>query len=691
MTLEEKLELWVKITGVDPNQTNYSIRFDGGLSSWDIKKMNDRITEALKYDAYGYFADAYLNIYFKEYLSKKQISLMELITNEQMKPYMDDIMTLYWEMGKSESEQKIINAANKALDFYGLRHENLQVFDIIELQMSAKRCMENNLRRLQFSTGPAANNGFRVSSDIYMYKNLDALLLCAANNTIDGVSLGYIRNEKMLTDSYFAFIIKNGQNLYLLTDMPKYDNPIQNRMSRCPGRNMSNRIESNFFPYQTIADIDTSDLWGSGRYGISETSNALTQHIENSKAYRTKIGTFDSLDEQEAFWTVTMLDMIKQDFYITVPQYEISYTGSMIQIDQLEDAQHALMIRSAFPVMELPQIQINDTLQMEFEQRKEVDGVNDDLFERYKDQLDTAAFNLIQGTDKFVLADEKYSEKLFFGDVKHELIAFDRNMCGTKEEILYHQQYIERYNCSKQIQKLLDDDFAKNRNVVVDKIRDLITPQIRDLCKLCLKGKLKEIIPVQDDEKIVMKIKSFSKVEEFEHWYQGSYIGTTFRYGYKDVVKNDMHCYFSQKAPGVIFTITPKNLQDLLLLCGCNISELPEQIQNWHNKPDYYGNPILQNVDPLLWNINDPFQKLDFDISVVVSKKEYLKICEEAGVEKIEFWKDIAPVCCSNNSGCTGKRRYVRNEDGNYGYQVNKKCLQCPWYKENLQKGGYTK
>ena len=205
MTLKEKLELWVKITGVDPNQTNYSIRFDGGLSSWDIKKMNDRITEALKYDAYGYFADAYLNIYFKEYLSKKQISLMELITNEQMKPYMDDIMTLYWEMGKSESEQKIINAANKALDFYGLRHENLQVFDIIE-----------------FSTGPAANNGFRVSSDIYMYKNLDALLLCAANNTIDGVSLGYIRNEKMLTDSYFAFIIKNGQNLYLLTDMPKY-------------------------------------------------------------------------------------------------------------------------------------------------------------------------------------------------------------------------------------------------------------------------------------------------------------------------------------------------------------------------------------------------------------------------------------------------------------------------------------
>lgn len=42
MTLEEKLRLWVKITGIDPsvNQTYYTIHFDGSLSSWDIEKVN---------------------------------------------------------------------------------------------------------------------------------------------------------------------------------------------------------------------------------------------------------------------------------------------------------------------------------------------------------------------------------------------------------------------------------------------------------------------------------------------------------------------------------------------------------------------------------------------------------------------------------------------------------------------------
>lgn len=459
MTLEEKLELWVKITGVDPNQTNYSIRLDGRLSSWDIKKMNDRITEALKYDAYGYFADAYLSVYFKKYLAKKQVSLQELLENKQMQQYMEDVKNLYYEIQISDSGNQIMDAAKKALDFYGLQHSTLEIFDIVELQVSANRCMDHKLRKLQFSTGTAASAGFKVSKNIYMYKNLDALLLCAANHTIDGVSLGYIRNEEQLTDSYFAFIIRNGQNLYLLTDMPKYSNPVQNRMSRCPGRGMSERIESNFFPYQSVANIDTSDLWDSGRYGIDETSNALA---EQSDQIRTLIGTFDSLDEQEAFWTVTMLDMIKKEFYEQVPQYELSYTGSMIQTKQLPDTENALAIRSMFSTIELQDIDITDTMEMEFEQRKDVDGANDDLIERYKDQIDPAALNLIKGSDRFTLADEKYS-KISFGKKQHTLIAFDTDMCGTKEEVLYTQKYVERYNYSKQIQMLLDNDFEKKQ------------------------------------------------------------------------------------------------------------------------------------------------------------------------------------------------------------------------------------
>lgn len=680
MTLKEKLELWVKITGVDPNQTSYSIRFDGGLSTWDIKKMNDRITEALKYDEYGYFADAYLSVYFKKYLAKKQVSLQELLENKQMQQYMEDVKNLYYEIQISDSGNQIMDAAKKALDFYGLQHSTLEIFDIVELQVSANRCMDHKLRKLQFSTGTAASAGFKVSKNIYMYKNLDALLLCAANHTIDGVSLGYIRNEEQLTDSYFAFIIRNGQNLYLLTDMPKYSNPVQNRMSRCPGRGMSERIESNFFPYQSVANIDTSDLWDSGRYGIDETSNALA---EQSDQIRTLIGTFDSLDEQEAFWTVTMLDMIKKEFYEQVPQYELSYTGSMIQTKQLPDTENALAIRSMFSTIELQDIDITDTMEMEFEQRKDVDGANDDLIERYKDQIDPAALNLVKETERFSLMSSKY-KKQSYGETKPVFIAFDRDTCGTRDEILYTQKYIERYNYFQQIQRLMDEDFKKNRKAIEDQIQDRITPRIRELCKLQLQGKLMGRIQVYQGGKDLLKEMPFGKIEDFEHWYKDSYDGTTFQYGYEYMNKKYMHCYFTNKKAGVIFIMKPRNLQDLLLLCGCEKSDLPKQIQKWHNKPKYYGNQILRNIDPLLWNVDDPFEHLEFSVSVLVSQKEYLALCKEAGVEEKEFWKALPPTCYSEIRGvCKGKRRYLQKPDGSWGYQLNKKCVDCDWRKGN--------
>lgn len=678
MTLKEKLELWVKITGVDPNQTSYSIRFDGGLSTWDIKKMNDRITEALKYDTYGYFADAYLSVYFKKYLAKKQVSLQELLENKQMRQYMDDVKILYHEIQNSDSGKQIMDAANRALDFYDLQHSSLEIFDIVELQVSANRCMDHKLQRLQFSSGTATSAGFKVSKNIYMYKNMDALLLCAVNNTIDGVSLGYIRNEKQLTDSYFAFIIRNGQNLYLLTDMPKYSNPVQNRMIRCPGRNMSERIESNFFPYQTVANIDTSDLWNSGRYGINETSNTLAKQ---SDQFRTLIGTFDSLDEQEAFWTITMLDMIKKEFYEQIPQYELSYTGSMLRIKQLPDTENALAIRSVFPTIELQDIDITNTMEMEFEQRKDVDGINDYLIKQYKDQIDPAALNLVKETERFSLISSKYTERSY-SEEKPIFIAFDRDTCGTREEILYTQKYIERYNYSKQIQRLLDEDFEKNRKTIVDLIQDRITPRIRELCKLQLQGKLLNMTQVWKDGKHIPEKRPFGEVEDFEHWYQNNGKHTTFRYGYEWINKSEMHCYFTHRKPRVVFIIKPRNLQDLLLLCGCEKSNLPKQIQNWNNSPDYYGNPILQNIDPLLWNVNNPFEHLNFDISILVSKKEYLTLCKEAGVEEKEFWKELPPTCYYG-SVCVGKRRFLQKPDGSLGYQLYKKCIDCDWRKEN--------
>lgn len=77
MTLKEKLDLWVKITGVNPSEKNkkYTIYMDGRLSDFDIQKMNERIMNSLKYDETGLFADTYLKIYLKKFMSCDGISI----------------------------------------------------------------------------------------------------------------------------------------------------------------------------------------------------------------------------------------------------------------------------------------------------------------------------------------------------------------------------------------------------------------------------------------------------------------------------------------------------------------------------------------------------------------------------------------------------------------------------------------
>ena len=666
MTIEEKLALWVKVTGIDPNNppTSYKIPMDGSLSVWTVKTMNDQIKEALTYDDSGMFAEAYLQTYFQQFLEQRKISLFDLVTKPDHTAYVQDLKKLYDALQENHAEKTILEDAAKAMDFYDLPHDTLSVFTIAELRTSANRCMNGRLQILQFATGKSAKDCFKMSKDIFIYKDINALLFSAASHQIDGVTLAYIR-EKEITDSYFAFVIKNGENLYLLTDMTHYAYPGQNRTNRCPGRSMHDRINCNYFPYQSVAKIDTSDLWDSGRYGTSESADAPGTGLQEYG--RKKIGTFQDMDQEEMFWTVMMISLIRDKFYKEVPQYELNYVGSMIQNPQIEQ-KNAPAIRSYFPTFALPDLQIQKTM----EDGEKNPRNHDYLIDRYKDRIDPEALNMIAGTERFVLADQKYTEESsFYGhEPKHLLISFDPNVCGTADELRKNQKYIERYNYSVQIRKMLEEDFKNQQNKVLDSVKEMITKNIRNLCIQHLQGQLV----------------SCSKQYTFDSWYGNDGYPLQcvyFCYGYRyDSVKAEMRCYFTGTKPSVVIRISPQKIAELLEICNCNKEDLPEELQHWGMDKEYYENPSLEKIDPLLWNVRDPWNELRFEVNILLSKKEYLKLCEEAGVEKREFWKEIPPTCFRKNDDgfCSGVYRY---EFSSLRKTIMKKCQKCKYWREN--------
>ena len=112
--------------------------------------------------------------------------------------FLADARLLQNALAESDSANMIRSDAEKAMNFYGMSAEELSLSDIIKIRTSAERCMNGKLRTLQFSSGNPSESGFKMSKDIYMYRDIDAMLYCAADNVLDGVSLGYIRDEESL-------------------------------------------------------------------------------------------------------------------------------------------------------------------------------------------------------------------------------------------------------------------------------------------------------------------------------------------------------------------------------------------------------------------------------------------------------------------------------------------------------------
>lgn len=690
MSLEEKLQLWVKITGINPNedQKKYTIYFDDRLSDYDIRQMDEKIREALSYDKTGLFAEAYLCYFFKRYIKQRGFHLDEYIANPSIKEYLDDVCLLNQELQKSDAEKLISEEARKAMAFYGLKADELTVFDIAEIHTCANNCMDKNLHTLQFSSGPAQKDGFKMSKEIRMYKDLNALVLSAAKGKVDGVSMAYIRDEKEITHSYFAFVIKNGKNLYMLTDKPTFVHPMQSTYSRCPGRDMSRRIEGNLFPYDTVANIDVSDLWDRGRYGTKEKGTNLSTVLRDDNGEEKLfevIGTIDKLNQSEAFWFILMLSLIKENFYDKeVPQFTLSYTGNQIQHPAIEKTENALVVQNKLPSFSMNRISFDDIENITFDQYYEEhykSDWNQYLIDRYKDRISEDVLNIIDDENILLLPDHKHSGE-------RGLRPFDiANECGTAEELSYRQKWIGRFNYAKAIKEYLQKDYDKNCEQIYGDIKRRIESRLEDIVVMFLQNKLVDKEPVSHhtfDRVFDGKEVNIGEIISFNKWWS-EYPSSKYRFGNTSIYGNkaDHRCAITGEAPGVVLYVKPSTIYALCQICGCEVSDLPELIQHWSKSRHYCGNPNLENIDPVAYLLErDPFNDMEFSFSIILSKREYLRLCEVAGVEPKKFWLEEKPLCLPEDKEiCGGDWRY----DWQKGNLLKKKCVKCKYYKENVK------
>ena len=628
MTLEEKLDLWVKITGVNPSEDNrkYTIYMDGRLSNYDIQKMNERIMNSLKYDETGLFADTYLKIYLKKFMNGKNVSFMELIENPDLQEYLKDVRTLYDSVNNSNAEETVLNNMKTAMDFYNLSSDKLTSEDVMSVVSSAKNCMNGKLKLDQITKGSFADDEFKGSLDIYMYKSIGDVIRFAAKGDISGISMCYICDDKNLERSFFAFVIRNGENLYILSDRPIYKHPLQAKMSRCPGRDMSERIEGNYFPYNSISGIDVSDLWGNGRYGVSKNDDNMAPAVNND-CVRTKIGTFASLNQDEAFWAIYMFSLIKDRFYKEhIYLEDLSFCEANIIYDRLEENEkNEIALRSSIPYIEMKPVENPESIEMEYGRKSE--HLYDYLIDRYVNKVDINVFNLIKQRDKTLpmLTDNKST---YFRQYE----TLDLSSLRTEKELIYDQQWLARYNMAVSIGGMLNSDFDKNKDRVISEMLSMIINSAGYIINLILTKKFD------------------GKIDSFEYAAKDiSYRDITLGKEYYDNYKSKYRCFFTGKNPAVIISFNVKTAEEFATLCGVDIKSIPIELQHYHKNKRCCGNSILDNLDPLDWALFDPYDDLSFYFHIILSGNEMLKRQAIAGVPQDAFWKDQIPLCYFEN------------------------------------------
>lgn len=651
---------------------------DGRLSNYDIQKMNERIMNSLKYDETGLFADTYLKIYLKKFMNGKNVSFMELIENPDLQEYLKDVRTLYDSVNNSNAEETVLNNMKTAMDFYNLSSDKLTSEDVMSVVSSAKNCMNGKLKLDQITKGSFADDEFKGSLDIYMYKSIGDVIRFVAKGDISGISMCYICDDKNLEQSFFAFIIRNGENLYILSDRPIYKHPLQAKMSRCPGRDMSERIEGNYFPYNSISGIDVSDLWGSGRYGVSKNDDNMAPAVNND-CVRTKIGTFASLNQDEAFWAIYMFSLIKDRFYKEHIELEdLSFCEANIIYDRLEENEkNEIALRTTIPYIVVKPVENPKNIEMEYGKKSE--HLYDYLIDRYVNKVDTNVFNLIKQRDKTLpmLTDNKST-------CFRQYETLDLSSMRTEKELIYDQQWLARYNMAVSIGGMLNSDFDKNKNRVISEMLSMIRNSAGYIVNLILTKKFD------------------GKIDSFEYAAKNiSYRDIILGKEYDDDYKSKYRCFFTGKNPAVIISFNVKTAEELATLCGVDIKSIPIEPQHYHKNKRCCGNSILDNLDPLDWALFDPYDDLSFYFHIILSGNEMLKRQAIAGVPQDAFWKDQIPLCYFEKYSFDKDRSYMNKKEANLekekyyntclgifrGYDENykdkllKKCEKCKYHR----------
>lgn len=680
--IKKIIELWYKLR--DTQKEVLPIYELSHCNPWDYEFKRD-VEQAFELDPEGLTALLILDNFRDDFFSNCGISIKDILDNPHFQPFIDDCRSLTAMLSEEETVKALADFIGNVSSAIG--HMNIDRKDVSNMvndryEMAVLR--RDSLRSMdtlvlhQFFQGDIRLDHLAFLPDIHLFWNMNSLIRCAWQSA-DGVSINLIK-DPLATSSYFAFVAKNGGNLTVLTDKPKEAHPLSKYMSRRPEKDFTSRVFRNHFPYGLL-DL-TVDHKGYLHPGTTSIVPLQDKPI--------KIGSISTMEPDEIIWTIMMFSLIdgklyKENYHCA----ELSYTSDMIEnpdigVSLIEQNQSvALMVKNYKPLV-APVLNTEDTENDSQYKRYSGSGLNDWLYERYKDLIPNDILNGLlpeEGSTLFLLPDhstflapkdriakgfypssdpvllkdpseiQNYTTpsgaKVIVGGSTVEGTSVLKKMTGdefgTRDRLMNDYRWFARYNAAKFINQKANAEFASRKDEVrswvkqriaqrldkisVDMIRELCSEEKRSHpCRFYmteLKGEWYKRISTYGAFRFVKDRKAYFRRN-------GQAVSPLNKIA-------DAGCWFSEDAPcSYLIKADAVDLNDLLYLTGCSSAdELPDVLRHWrriHTADDYIGNSILDRIDPMDWVVESPWNDLTFDVVIGIGKKYLTKTKKELGL-----------------------------------------------------------
>lgn len=686
---QKAFDLWVKLTGVDP-QAN----FDSRRCSFQVHDANRGIEDALKMDPSMALPLILMDYYLEEWLSDNEISVKRLM--EQYDNALLEAVTQYRELKSLLLDPELTaivvsvrESFNQIQKDYDLDPEFLKTLDdkftLAFLYRDCLWAVENlHLYKMTLPVTPSdPTNEPKLVKYVHEFHS-SSELLDFMSHSVNCIVMGYIPNpENGIEYSSFGFAFRRGHEVFLLTDLPRWTHPFQEGMTRKRHKEdfLDARTGACHFPYYTLAEIHEI------KEDVEITDLVLPGTADST--FPKTLAAYTQLDPSESYWAVFVAGLIKKKFFV-----EKSTEGKEI-IHGRDACRRPLALPSGSDIS-VPATgdTIIDYLHQKVRENYAGEHPKEQyawLLAKYQHKVEPSLLFLSVDSNNGLLSDV-HEVKLLPGTTDMKLTttkftelglrAMNINQIGTPEELEADRVFLARYNESKMVLHAALDDFDQTQEGIwkwyEEHVRNNLEALLRGVAHLSFiveKGsfgdlgtegnsndwglraqpKTGSILYVYDDKDYNYETcegKYFGCHSEYGGHYSIEFggplgvesknrrmIGPVRINGGQDW-EHGPHCVVTgNKRASINAVFDPKTGYALAALAGVKFEELPDVLQHWRPLEEETGNPILQRVDPLEWALDNPWRKLmDFGVEIRLSRQAFNELRRKYSLPPNKFW-----------------------------------------------------